>query len=326
MSSRSRAKEPPAAPRFSVVTPAYNTNAYVATAIRSVQLQTWPDFEVIVVDDGSTDDTASQVLAFSDDPRVRLIRQGNAGPSAARNTAIAAARGEYVCMLDSDDLWVPRYLEVMGAALDADPEAGFAYTDAWVLDEATGRVRRTSMMHYQRPPAAPPTDAGAFLRLLLDRNFVYTSVTVRKRVLEDVGGFDERLWAAEDWELWLRIAAAGHRALRPEGLLAIHRLRRGSLSADLLSMIDGVCEMYRIIEEEWETTHDVREVASAERALWQRQLDLRRSPHVRASPSERALQAARAVKRAIRGRRLWLSYTPPEIRATLAAVGVEPTR
>ena len=308
-------------PRFTVVMPAHNTGPLVAHAIRSVLRQTCEDFELIVVDDGSTDETAANARAFTADPRIRLIEQANRGPSAARNAGIALAHGEYISMLDSDDMWLPRYLEVMAAALNSDPTAGLAYTDAWVLNEQTGRIRRTTMMHYQRPPADPPADTERFLHLLLDRNFVYTSVTVRRSVLDAVGGFNERLWTGEDWELWLRIVAAGYRAVRPADVLAIHRLRPGSLSADLPRMIEGVCQVYRIVEHEWDTTDSVRELARRKRALWERRLQLHRDPHARRTPVEAAAQLARSLKRMILGRRLWLSDVPTtELAAALAAV------
>jgi glycosyltransferase involved in cell wall biosynthesis len=308
------------APRFTVVMPAYNTGSLVAHAIRSVLRQTCDDFELIVVDDGSTDQTAATVRAFTADRRVRVIEQSNRGPSAARNAGIALARGEYISMLDSDDVWLPRYLEVMATALESDRAASLAYTDAWVLDERTGRIRRTTMMHYQRPPASPPPDPERFLRLLLDRNFVFTSVTVRRGVLETVGGFNEQLWTAEDWELWLRIVAAGHRALRPANVLAIHRLRPESLSTDLPRMIEGVCEVYRIIEQEWDTTDDIREQARTKRATWERRLQLYRDPHARRTPVESTAEIARALKRMLLGHRLWLSDVPTELAATLTAV------
>jgi glycosyltransferase involved in cell wall biosynthesis len=300
--------------------PAHNTGPLVADAILSVLRQTYEDFELIVVDDGSTDETAAEARAFTADPRVRVIEQANGGPSAARNAGIALARGEYISMLDSDDMWLPRYLEVMAAALHGDPAAGLAYTDAWVLDDQTGRIRRTTMMHYQRPPAHPPADSERFLHLLLDRNFVYTSVTVRRSVLEAVGGFNERLWTGEDWELWLRIVAAGYRALRPADVLAIHRLRPGSLSADLPRMIEGVCEVYRIVEHEWDTTDSVRELARTKRAPWERRLQLYRDPLARRTPVEAAAKLARTLKRMVLSRRLWLSHVPPELAAALAAV------
>jgi len=148
--------------------PAFNAARTIGSSIRSVLNQTEQDFEVVVVDDGSTDDTPERAQSFASDPRVRVIAQRNRGPSAARNAGLASARGLYVSMLDADDLWLPEYLEVMGGALDANPDAAFAYTDAWVLDDQTGRIRRKPAMFYQRPPRTVP-DARTFFLLLLDR-------------------------------------------------------------------------------------------------------------------------------------------------------------
>ena len=125
-------------PRFTIVIPAFNAARTIGSSIRSVLQQTEQDFEVVVVDDGSTDDTVECARSFATDPRVRVISQRNKGPSAARNAAVAAARALYVSMLDADDLWLPEYLEVMGGALDGNPDAPFAYTDAWVLDDGDG--------------------------------------------------------------------------------------------------------------------------------------------------------------------------------------------
>jgi glycosyltransferase involved in cell wall biosynthesis len=124
--------------RFSVVIAAFNASFTIASSIRSVIEQTEQCFELIVIDDGSTDSTAECARGFAADPRLRVIRQSNKGPAAARNAGLRCARGGYVSMLDADDLWLPEYLEVMGAALDGDPGAAFAYTDAWVLDDETG--------------------------------------------------------------------------------------------------------------------------------------------------------------------------------------------
>jgi glycosyltransferase involved in cell wall biosynthesis len=124
---------------FSVVIPAYNTADTLGEAIDSVLAQTRQDFEIIVVDDGSSDDTAAVAEGFGD-RRIRVYRQENAGPSAARNRGIAEALGEYVSSLDSDDLWLPDYLAEMGRALEENPRADFAYTHAWILD-AAGRFR-----------------------------------------------------------------------------------------------------------------------------------------------------------------------------------------
>lgn len=238
------------APTFTIAMPAHQASATVGAAIRSVLAQTRGDFELVVVDDGSTDGTAETVERFRDDQRIRLMRQENRGPAHARNTAIAAGRGRYVSMLDSDDLWLPTYLESMERALRASPRAGLAYTDAWVLDDVSRRIQRVTAMHYQDPPDPPPADAEGFLSALLERNFVFTSATVPRAVLEDVGSFNVELEASEDYELWLRIVARGYPAVRVPGLRAVYRRKPGSLSTDQERMLGGMARALRLACEE----------------------------------------------------------------------------
>jgi GT2 family glycosyltransferase len=203
---------------------------------------------------------------------VRLIRQENRGLSTARNVALEQARGRYAAMLDSDDLWLPTYLETMGRALDEHPEAGLAYTDAWVLDDRTRRIQRFSAMSFQDPPEPPPADSQAFLRLLLQRNFVFTAATVPLRVLEEVGLYDPRLGAAEDYELWLRIAAAGYPAVRPPGRHAVYRKRPGSLSTDGERIYVGMRDTYRLVAEEYDVSPEVQAIARRRLAAAEAQL------------------------------------------------------
>ena len=234
-----------ATPMFTVVMPAYNTAETIGDAIRSVLAQTCSDFELVVVDDGSTDGTAAAVEQLAVDGRIRLLKQENQGAAPARNAALAAARGRYVSFIDSDDLWLPAYLEAMAEALTHAPAAGFAYTDAWTIDPGSGRVGTATAMQWQRPPAAPPATAEALLLELLDRNFVYTAVTVPRAVFDDVGPFDASLRAAIDYEMWLRIAARGYVAVRPPGLLAVYsRHRPGSISSNREVVVSSLAAIY----------------------------------------------------------------------------------
>src|SRR5262245_9932311 len=203
--------------RFSVVVAAFNASATIGQTIRSVFQQTADDFELIIVDDGSTDDTARRARSLAEDRRVQVITQRNQGASVARNTGIAEASGSFISLLDADDIWLPSYLEEMGRALDAEPDAGFAYTDAWLMNDVNHKVRRTSTMFYEDPPDPPPQAPRDFFLRLLERNFVYNSVTVRRSIIDEVGGYDESLRTCEDYEMWMRIAANGIRVVRPHG-------------------------------------------------------------------------------------------------------------
>jgi glycosyltransferase involved in cell wall biosynthesis len=300
---------------FTVVIPAFNAARTIGSSIRSVLGQTRQDFEVIVVDDGSSDETLKSVRTFRDDRRIRLVRQSNRGPSAARNAGIAAARGSYLSMLDADDLWLPEYLEVMGGALDANPAAPFAYTDAWVLDDESGRVRRTSAMAYQRPPKTALDGRSFFLRLLLC-NFVYTSTTLRRSAIDEVGGYDETLFTGEDWDLWLRIVRRGMPPVRPPGLLAIHRIHPASLANDARMMTANICEVYRRFVEDPGEDAEVRALAQEQFDVWTTYLRRLENPTL----VVRLRSRAGAIKRRALRRWLWRSRPDP-VERTLSLVG-----
>ena len=303
------------APAFSVVMPAYNTAPTVGPAIQSVLDQTRTDFQLVVVDDGSTDETVSRVEPYLEDSRVELVRQENLGAAAARNAGIGRARAPLVAMIDSDDLYMPDYLERMGAALDADPGAALAYTDAWVLSDTTRKIRRASAMHYQRPPPASPRDSEVFLRLLLERNFIFTSATVRRPVLEEVGGVCERISAKVDLELWLRIAAAGHRPVRVPGKLAIYRHRAGSITHDELNASIQRREVWRMVAEEYDVPRDVKDAARAHMRRLDESIPVLRGDRRLKSPLLRVRRVFGRAQRAVMWRSIWFPEPPAEVRA-----------
>ncbi len=151
----------------------------------------------------------------------------------------------------------------MGAALDAAPEAGFAYTDAWALHPDSGRVRRATAMSPWNPPARPPRDPTEMMLLMLRDNFVFVSTTVPRAVLDDVGGFDPELRSAEDFDLWLRILASGRPAVRPPGVLGIKRERPTAMSQDHMKMIGNQVAMCRRLTEDERLPPEVRDAARA---------------------------------------------------------------
>lgn len=305
------------APRFSVVMAAYNAAGTIGPAIRSALLQSESSLEVVVVDDGSVDTTYEIALEMArTDPRVRVFTQKNGGPSAARNRATSASRGAVVAFLDADDYLFPDYLERMGATLDSNPGIGLTYTDAWVLDHATGRLRRTSAMANQRPPSIVPQDSGAFLLLLLQRNFIFFPA-VRREALDAAGPWRTSLTAAEDYELWLRVVATGTRSLPTPGRLAIHRELAGSNSDDLPRQLRSMREVYRLVAEEWDVEEPVRTVARAR----QSELDglVRRFDPGRRDLRELVVRPLRRVRAATLHRRLWLENPPEEVEAVMRA-------
>jgi glycosyltransferase involved in cell wall biosynthesis len=301
------------APVFTVVIPAYNAGATIASSIRSVLSQTRDDWELVITDDGSADDTVAQVTAFTADGRIQLVRQRNRGLASARNAAIAHGRGRYVAMLDSDDLWIPTFLERMGTILERNTDVAFAHTDAWTLDDRTRKIRRSSTMSPQRPPANPPSDPHELLKLLLTRNFLYYGGMIRRTVLQDVGLYDQRLAAAEDYELWLRLLSRGHRGQRADGRLAVRRDRPDSLSSSSVRMIVALREVYRIVAEEYDLPPDLRDRARAAMLSLDRRLAAQTEKR-RVNTLPLAVRSRLgAVKRAIFARWLWYASPPPEV-------------
>lgn len=301
-------------PTFTAVIPAYNAEATLGSAIRSVLSQTRGDFELVVVDDGSRDRTPAVARSFESDPRVRIVRHENRGLASARNTGIASSRGRYIAFLDSDDLWMPEYLEALGDALESSPDAGIAYTDGWVLDDATRRIARRTVMAGQRPPVPPPQSAEEFLRMLVvRRNFVPAEAMVRKATLEDVGGFNESLPALEDYELWLRILSHGYRAVRPPGLLLVRRDRADSMSKDPRLMWEAHQAVWRLLVEQHPAPEDVKAIARGQMRAVDRELaalDGRSGPRWVARRGRHILGR---VRRRMLSRQLWYREPPPEV-------------
>lgn len=198
-------------PVVSVIIPVYNAARWIDHALRSVFAQTYTDFEVIVVDDGSTDAIEDALRPWRD--RIVFTRQPNGGPAAARNRGIQLAKGQLIAFLDADDEWRPEKLEMQVAYFERYPEAGLLHTDV---------VRTDRDRHAQRRAFDPP--AHVFCALFHTEFFIPTlTVMVPRRVLAEVGGFDERREIhVEDWDLWLRIAARYTVGYLPEPL-ARHR-------------------------------------------------------------------------------------------------------
>lgn len=218
-------------PKVSVVIPAYNATPTLERTLISVLSQTRPADEVIVVDDGSTDGTATLVQRATDlHPRLRLIRQSNAGPMAARNRAIAESTGDLIAPIDADDLWSPTYLEAMSDALSARPDAGFVYSNHRVIDEADLVIRDGLNV---------AVEGWSYLRHLLV-NFVGNGscAVFRRDALLAAGGYDLAThgWGgAEDYLLQLRIAARHPITHVPLALVG-YRQVEGSYSSNIEAM------------------------------------------------------------------------------------------
>ncbi len=187
----------PAVPLVSVITATYNMGRYVQEAVDSVLAQKYPRVQSIVVDDGSTDDTPEVLARYRDDSRVTVIRQENAGQTAAKNSGLAAAAGEYIGFCDADNAWLPGKLARQLEMFRAHPRLGVVYGDIELMDENG------------IPLPAPATKrySGRITgRLLVDNFVTFNTALVPRAVIVEAGGFDESLSMAIDYDLWLRIS------------------------------------------------------------------------------------------------------------------------
>jgi glycosyltransferase involved in cell wall biosynthesis len=210
-------------PLISVIIPAYNAEKTIRESIDSALKQTCSDFELIVVDDGSTDATAA-IVAAVDDPRIKLFSYTNAGGAVARNRGLAQATGEFVAFLDADDLWLPEKLSAQLTALKACPEAKVAYCWTDSIDESGQALRQGCHI---------TANGNVFAKLLLVCFVVSGSnPLIYRSALLEINGFDESLTASQDYDLYLRLAARYPFVAVPAPLV-LYRLSRTSMSTNL---------------------------------------------------------------------------------------------
>lgn len=206
-------------PVISIIMPCYNAAAHLAQSVGSVLAQTRADWELIIVDDGSTDASWQELQRLAaTDPRIRVLRQPNAGAAAARNRALLEARGVHTAFLDADDSWHPEFLESMEAALASDPDAGIAYCGWQNLGLGGGRDA----------PFVPPEyeNSDKIQALLGGCRWPIHAALVRTEAIHDSGRFDERLSSCMDFDLWLRLGTI-HRLVRVPRVLAYYHHHGG---------------------------------------------------------------------------------------------------
>lgn len=216
------------APLVSVIIPAYNCSSFIAAALDSVLAQTMPDYEIIVVNDGSLDTPELERVLQPYAASIRYIKQANGGASAARNTAVRAARGRYLAFLDSDDIWLPHHLEHQTRLLLQDPSLGLVYSNGVRVKDD-----RLIAIAFDETPQSLPVN---MVSLLLEKATVNTSSTVviREAVVA-AGLFDEQLKRCEDVDLWLRLAQRGVGITFSREVQIAHRLANGlAASGDLM--------------------------------------------------------------------------------------------
>lgn len=194
--------------KVSVVIPTYNPGPLIDVALASVDAQTWPgEVEIVVVDDGSSDGTAQRLL--HERPDLLLLQQPNGGTAAARNAGVAASTGDAVAFLDQDDSWEPAKLELQVLMLDSS-DAALVHTGARFVNT-----------HAEVTSVEPGVAGLDHHRLLAWCLLVQSTALVRRDVLDAVGSFDESLSAADDWDMWIRIAQVGSLAVVPQVLTSV---------------------------------------------------------------------------------------------------------
>ena len=201
------------APLVSIVIPCYNHGAFLSETLKSVEAQTFRDFEVVIVDDGSTDSQTIQVLNQIDQPDLRVIRTSNQGVSAARNSGIQASTGEYILTLDADDLIAERYLEITVPVLDGHGNVGVVCCERRLFGERHGRS------------VLPDYDP----RRMLVENLVYPTALFRKKDWAAIGGYNEAMvhgW--EDWDFWIAMSVLGRTVVRLPEEYFFYRVRSSS--------------------------------------------------------------------------------------------------
>lgn len=217
--------------RISVVVPTFNRANYLPECLDSIFAQTYPPFEVIVVDDESTDETEDVVRRYGS--RVRYIYQRNAGEAGARNTGMLAATGEWVAFLDSDDAWLPRKLELQVVALTRYSGAGACFCEDGQIDPKTLTIGA--------PRILPPRARNELFRQLLERSLVgISTVVMRRELIEETGLFDTSLKWGVDWDFMARLALRTD-FVEVAHTLVFYRLHDGSVTSNLdLRVSNGI--------------------------------------------------------------------------------------
>ena len=181
--------------KVSVIVPAYNSADYTVETVESILAQTYTDYEILVIDDGSTDHTRETLAPYGD--RIKYIYKENGGACSARNLGLEMSQGEYIACLDCDDLWLPEKLEKSVAVLDADPMLAFVFSRCYTIDAKGDTIDEVGY-------SFDPDDT---YRCLLYENYVIApTVLMRRACLDRVGCFDESIFIPADWDLWLRLA------------------------------------------------------------------------------------------------------------------------
>ena len=257
-------------PRVSVVIPTFNCERFIGRTVGSALRQTYRDFEIIVVDDGSTDGTQAVLAEYGE--ALHYIKQANQGASAARNAALSRATGEYIAYLDADDLWHPEKLAHQVEYLDAYPSCGFVHTEVAVIDE------QDSVLYARfNKETGRTVPQGKCLRDILQRSHIQTlTVLERRSAFDRAGEFDLRLPVAQDYLHWIQVALQGYEVGYLPEPLGQYRWRAGSLMSSQRRLLGDFTKIYEILlaEHRLEEVHgsEVRRLIDTQLYTNQRQL------------------------------------------------------
>jgi glycosyltransferase involved in cell wall biosynthesis len=238
-------------PLVSVIVPAYNVADYIGDALNSVLAQTFTDYEIIVVNDGSPDTESLEKVLAPYLSRIVYLKQENQGVSAARNTGIKAARGSLIAFLDGDDTWLPHYLEVQVTRIQADPTIDVLYPNVIMFGDSSEAGEEFMTL-------CPSTGEVTFERLLLQECNVSNCSIARRETIIRAGLFDESLRSVEDFDLWLRVIKSGGRIAYHRDVLARYRRRTGSLTADPIWLSQHILEVLTKVKQTMDLTPSER--------------------------------------------------------------------
>jgi glycosyltransferase involved in cell wall biosynthesis len=287
----------------SVIIPAYNSAKFIAETLDSVFAQTFPDYEVILINDGSPDTEELEAVLEPYRKRIVYLRQENGGPGKARNNGIRSARGEYVAFLDSDDRMLPEYLETQLALFEKDHSLDLVYSD--LLLEGDSPLSGKTFME-----TCPSQGQATFDAVLTEKCQIPTSAVVaRKQALLDAGLFDESLFVVgtEDYDLWLRLAHLGKKIGYQRKVLGIRRIHSLALSANQHNMLSAWMHVLKKLERTLQLADQSRALlkATLKRACALHDLDQGKRFLASGNPSD-ALASLKKANEVLPSPKLWL--------------------
>jgi len=247
-------------PEVSVIIPVYNQTEYLTEALKSVFAQTYSDLEIIVVDDGSTEPVAPVIVRM--EKQVRCIRVENGGVARARNIGIENASGEYIALLDADDLWFPRKIEIQMKTIEANKDVDLVYTGAEYIDRE-GRYMGKMGQKVQRATQNP------FRDLLVVGNIVGTpsSVLAKKECFQKLGGFDVSLSVSADWDMWIRFSRHYHFIYIEEPLVS-YRVHGDNMHLNMAALEHDITS---VLNKHFNSRETMEELAPFRRAVYSSQ-------------------------------------------------------